>query len=63
VIRITGAARGLREDGDRFGARTSDAMRDMQADWKHWSRAERAAALLLATLASFAVGTLCYLQI
>jgi hypothetical protein len=38
-------------------------MRDMQADWRHWSRAERAAALLLAALASFAAGTLCYLQI
>jgi hypothetical protein len=38
-------------------------MRDMQADWRHWSRAERAAAVFLATLASFAVGTLCYLQI
>lgn len=63
MIPVTGAARELREDCGGFRARTLGIMRDMQADWKHWSRAERAAALLLAVLASFAVGTLCYLQI
>lgn len=37
-------------------------MRDIQTDWKRWSPVERVAATLLVLLASFAVGTLVYLQ-
>jgi hypothetical protein len=37
-------------------------MRDIQTDWKGWSRIERLAAMLLVVLASFAAGALLYLQ-
>jgi hypothetical protein len=38
-------------------------MRDIQADWKHWSRVERilAAALVVGAL-SFVIGTVCLVQ-
>ena len=35
-------------------------MRDIQADWKHWSRVERIlAAVLIASAVSFAIGSYC----
>lgn len=37
-------------------------MRDIQTDWKYWSRAERLAATTLMMLATFAAGTLLYVQ-
>jgi hypothetical protein len=38
------------------------AMRDMQADWKHWSAAERVLAVLLLAAASLAIGTIVLVQ-
>ncbi|HZS81354.1 MAG TPA: hypothetical protein VFA50_00670 [Stellaceae bacterium] len=46
-----------------FSSRTFALMRDIQADWKHWSRAERIAAMLLMTAFTIAIGTLCYIQV
>ena len=37
-------------------------MRDIQSDWKGWSQTERVAATMLMMLATFAAGTLLYLQ-
>ena len=37
-------------------------LRDIQADWKHWSPAERFAATLLMGFAAIAICMLCYLQ-
>jgi hypothetical protein len=38
-------------------------MRDIQADWNHWSPVERLLATLLMTLAGLGAATLCYLQL